>query len=83
MKNSNDTIENRNRDLPACSALPQPTALQRAPFSEEHFENSYTLVKSCLRIYVEHVSDNVYIPFSHIPLSLIPNIYSIVFEGNY
>jgi hypothetical protein len=26
MKNSNDTIENRTRDLPACTAVPQPTA---------------------------------------------------------
>ena len=26
MKNSNDTIENRTRDLPACSAVPQTTA---------------------------------------------------------
>jgi len=24
MKNSDDTIENRTRDLPACSAVPQP-----------------------------------------------------------
>jgi len=31
MKNSSDTIGNRTRDLPACSAVPQPTALQRAP----------------------------------------------------
>ena len=31
MKNSNDTIGNRTRDLPACSAVPQPTALSRAP----------------------------------------------------
>ena len=31
MKNSNDTIGNRTRDLPACSAVPQPTALPRAP----------------------------------------------------
>jgi len=30
MKNSNDTIGNRTRDLPACSALPQPTASPRA-----------------------------------------------------
>jgi hypothetical protein len=30
MKNSNDTIENRTRDLPACSAVPQPTAPPRA-----------------------------------------------------
>jgi hypothetical protein len=26
MKNSNDTIGNRTRDLLACSAVPQPTA---------------------------------------------------------
>jgi len=26
MKNSSDTIGNRNLDLPACSAVPQPTA---------------------------------------------------------
>jgi len=30
MKNSNDTIGNRNRELPACSAVPKPTALPRA-----------------------------------------------------
>ena len=30
MKNSNDTIRNRTRDLPACSAVPQPTAPPRA-----------------------------------------------------
>jgi hypothetical protein len=31
MKNSNDTIGNQTRDLPACSAVPQPTAPLRAP----------------------------------------------------
>jgi hypothetical protein len=31
MKNSNDNIENRIRDLPICSAVPEPTALSRAP----------------------------------------------------
>jgi hypothetical protein len=30
MKNSNDTIGNRTRDVPACSAVPQPTAPPRA-----------------------------------------------------
>ena len=30
MKNSKDTIGNRTRDLPTCSAVPQPTALLRA-----------------------------------------------------
>jgi hypothetical protein len=33
-KNSNDTIGNRNRDLPASSAVPQPTALRRTQFRE-------------------------------------------------
>jgi len=33
MKNSNDTIGNRTRDLPACSAVPQPTAPPRAPYT--------------------------------------------------
>jgi len=31
MKNSNDTIGNRTRDLPTCSGVPQPTALLCAP----------------------------------------------------
>ena len=31
MKNSKDKIGNRTRDLPACSAVPEPTALPRAP----------------------------------------------------
>jgi hypothetical protein len=31
MKNSSDTIGNRTSDLPACSAVPQPTATTRAP----------------------------------------------------
>jgi hypothetical protein len=31
MKNSNNTIGNRTRDLPACSAVPQPTAPPLAP----------------------------------------------------
>jgi len=31
MKYSKDTIGNRNRDLPACKAVPQQTAPPRAP----------------------------------------------------
>jgi hypothetical protein len=31
MKNSKDTIGNRTRDLPACSAVPQPTAPPGVP----------------------------------------------------
>jgi len=32
MKNSDDAIGNRTRDLPACSAVPQPTAPLRSPY---------------------------------------------------
>ena len=31
MKNSNDTVGNRTRDLPACNAVPQSTAPPRTP----------------------------------------------------
>jgi len=31
MKNANDTIGNRTRDLPACSEVPQLTAPSSAP----------------------------------------------------
>jgi hypothetical protein len=31
MKNPNDPIGNRIRDLPACNAVPQPIAARRAP----------------------------------------------------
>ena len=31
MKNSNDTVGNRTRDLPACIAVPQQIAPTRAP----------------------------------------------------
>jgi hypothetical protein len=57
MKNSNDTIRNRTRELSACSAVPQPTAPLRAPnnisnlfktasalyrgFAEERFERRF------------------------------------------
>jgi len=32
MKKFNDIIGNRTRDLPACGAVPQPTAPPRAPY---------------------------------------------------
>jgi len=34
MKNSSDTIGNRTRDLLACSAVPQISALPRAPINK-------------------------------------------------
>ena len=40
IKNSNNTIGNRNRDLPVCSPVPQPTALPRAPIKCSKIHNS-------------------------------------------
>ena len=37
MKNSNDTIENRTRDLSACSAVSQPTAPLRTALLHLYF----------------------------------------------
>ena len=44
MKNSNDTIGNRTRDLPVCSAVPQPTLF---PWPSE---NKPTLQESCISV---------------------------------
>ena len=37
MKNSNDTIENRTRDLPVCNAVPQPTASPRTSCKKRQY----------------------------------------------
>ena len=47
MKNSNDKIGNRTRDLPNCSAVPQPTAPPHAPESRGasvNFKNTVLLL---------------------------------------
>jgi hypothetical protein len=41
MKNTNDTIGNRTRDLPACSAVPQPTSPRAEVCSYAVFEESF------------------------------------------
>jgi len=50
MKNSSDTIGNRTRDLSACSAVPQPTALPCAPVDAVVFiKNTKVIIyKYCL-----------------------------------
>ena len=44
MKNSNDTIRNRTRDLPTFSAVPQPTALPRASTTTSTTTNTTTVI---------------------------------------
>jgi hypothetical protein len=49
MKNSIDTIVNRTRDLPASSAVPQPTAPQRAPMTAEWRDaNRLSIYQLCM-----------------------------------
>jgi len=43
MKNSNDTIGNRTRDLPACSTVPQPTVPPRAPSNVQYMLKMFLL----------------------------------------
>ena len=45
MKNSNDTIGNQTRDLPACGAGPQPTAPPRVPRKVRNLSNEYLNVQ--------------------------------------
>jgi hypothetical protein len=42
LKKSNDLIGNRNRDLPACSIVPQPITLPRAQIKPINKENIRT-----------------------------------------
>jgi hypothetical protein len=50
MKNINDTMGNRNRKFPACTAVRQPTAPPRPP--ENKF--SYPQIKDSLLIQEAH-----------------------------
>ena len=47
MKNSNGTIGNRTRDLPACSVVSQPTAPPRAPSNYIYSIDCNTDLLSC------------------------------------
>jgi hypothetical protein len=60
VKNSSDNIGNRARDLPACSAVPQPTAPPRTPLLyviqfNFSFISVYVLQNTC--IYAIHYQD--------------------------
>ena len=54
LKNSSDTIGYRTRDLPACSAVPQPTALQRAPNLASYQKND--LLQECFEYLVHSIN---------------------------
>jgi hypothetical protein len=48
-KNSNDTTGDRNRDLPACSAVTQPTAPQRAALGASMKSERHHMLRLNLR----------------------------------
>jgi len=50
IKNSNDNIGNRTRNLPACRAVPQPTATPRAPLTE--YTHTHTHIYIYIYIYI-------------------------------
>jgi hypothetical protein len=55
-KKSSDTIGNRTRDLPACSAVPQPTAPPRAPVTSGTISNrNSTSTKICCSVVAKAV----------------------------
>jgi len=54
MRNSNDAIKNRTRDLPTCSTVPQSTAPPRAPYVIRHDANEYKLLQ--ILCHVNHVA---------------------------
>jgi hypothetical protein len=50
MKNSNDVKGNRTRDLPNCSAVPQPTAIPRAPILICSYTNCRVFIRTCVSL---------------------------------
>ena len=68
MKKSSDAIGNRTRDLPACSAVPQPTAPPRAPgggrgwYSEAEMLSYSAALKFQVKSYLTQTHDRVLKP---------------------
>jgi len=51
MKNPNNTIGNQTRNLPACSAVPKPTAPPRAPYVKKNWsEVAFMSISKFIRI---------------------------------
>jgi hypothetical protein len=59
MKNSSDTIGNRNRDLPACSTVPQPTAPPRTPVASGNATNKDTKLITLMILLFQGWSDGL------------------------
>ena len=69
-KSSNDTIGNRTRDLPACSAVPPPTAPTGAP---QLSVNNHIFSRPAVRFASPWSSPELLTRISHFPLRKHPN----------
>ena len=62
MKNSSDTIGNRTRDLPNCSAVSQPTAPPRAPMRLWTGQNKFLNLLECNTALIDKQSRRKIVP---------------------
>jgi hypothetical protein len=60
MKHSSDTIGNRNRDLPACSTVPQPNAPPRTPNTVITVYIFHVLPTQCTYVFCVDLRTNSY-----------------------
>ena len=74
MKGSNDTIENRTRDLLACSAVPQPTADSTMCFPVHLYEQSLPFLASF--ICLSRLFFNLILKISTVLVNCIWSIYT-------
>jgi hypothetical protein len=92
MKNSNDTIGNQTHDLPNGSAVPQPTALLRAPgeyggcrmkvilFLTRNSQNRQSSVSRCVVLVGKHNLQN---STSHVVFQKCSEVGQIKFSTHY
>ena len=59
MKNSSDTIGNRTRDLTACSAVPQPTALLQCPPLISQKYTNFPELPSTMFLYFQFTNEDL------------------------
>jgi len=59
MKHSNDTIGDRTRDLPACSAVPQPRAPLRVPTTKANNNNNNNRNENDIEKHIQNAVSSV------------------------
>jgi len=69
MKNSDDTIGNGTRDLPVCSAVPQPTAPPRAPNGRKFLFELNDTVAKWLEVHAVGQADGISMTWMKLPVN--------------